>query len=520
MEDDGSWKDVPVKKNNRKKGFSGDKINNGNITKFYVTNLPTGCTPWEVSEFVKVFGDVAGVCVARKADKEGRKFGFISFRHVVDVKEMERALNGMKMGGFKLIANIARYAKENTGLFDVNREVMNDNLKEPAKPAKEYKIYNQAYVNQGRGRLFSDLFAKHSTDAGASSSMDVTDGKCIVIPDDTLAFKDLIGKALVGRCKELTVLRKLKDLLAESNIVGVSLSYLGCFFMFLKFDDEESCNSFLLDHPSWGRWFSSLDSWHGQSHPFERLAWVRVQGVPVHLAVNSVVDSIVGRFGKIVHGSQISKEEENLSSNWVGVLVGEGERIHEYVTLCCNKKQFRVWIEEEITDWAPEGMGEVRPAEEIVKPTAEFRSEIRSPVRENEKSEGREDDKSQEREDFGLRVDDNGLGVGNMGVDCVLPNFPNSQEVHVMNCNYNGNTNVSGPILVNNENAFYFKSVDKKKPNKKSVRLRPRNTKPGLKGNTSPISGERPRKRNRETGEFHFDLNVQVEDISTESPPG
>ncbi|MFS8004010.1 putative RNA-binding domain superfamily [Helianthus anomalus] len=32
-----------------------------NVTKFYVSNLPEGCTPWELRSCVEGFGAVSGV---------------------------------------------------------------------------------------------------------------------------------------------------------------------------------------------------------------------------------------------------------------------------------------------------------------------------------------------------------------------------------------------------------------------------------------------------------------------------
>ncbi|MFS8004938.1 putative RNA recognition motif domain, nucleotide-binding alpha-beta plait domain superfamily [Helianthus anomalus] len=104
------------KKSKNNGDFDGKRNLSRNISKFYVTNLPLGCNTWDVAEFVKVFGDVSGVYIARKKDKEGRRFCFVRFKNVADVKEVERALNGTKMGGHKLIANLARCAKENDGL--------------------------------------------------------------------------------------------------------------------------------------------------------------------------------------------------------------------------------------------------------------------------------------------------------------------------------------------------------------------------------------------------------------------
>ncbi|MFS7980374.1 hypothetical protein Hanom_Chr10g00938711 [Helianthus anomalus] len=100
--------------------------------------------------------------------------------------------------------------------------------------------------------------------------------------------------------------------------------------MLLKFADEGICVNFLLNHLTWGTWFTSLDSWSGQSFAFERLEWV-----------------------------QVSSEDGNISISWIGVLVREGDRIHEHITLHWKKRQFRVWIEEDISEWVPDCIGEV-----------------------------------------------------------------------------------------------------------------------------------------------------------------
>ncbi|KAM0007869.1 hypothetical protein Hdeb2414_s0004g00137611 [Helianthus debilis subsp. tardiflorus] len=141
--------------------------------------------------------------------------------------------------------------------------------------------------------------------------------------------------------------------------MGVSLSYLGGLYMLVKFEDEVSCVNFMTDHSCWKDWFSILDPWDNQSLPFERLAWVKVLGVPMHLADNDVLNNIAEQFGKIVHGSQLEAEDGNLSVSWIGLLVGEGVRIQDQVTLRWKNKQFRVWVEEVINELVPDSIGKV-----------------------------------------------------------------------------------------------------------------------------------------------------------------
>ncbi|MFS8018065.1 hypothetical protein Hanom_Chr15g01387751 [Helianthus anomalus] len=56
---------------------------------------------------------------------------------------------------------------------------------------------------------------------------------------------------------------------------------------------------------------------------------------------------------------------------------------------------------------------------------------------------------------------------------------------------------------------YFFNSADQDlRPNKRYVKIRPRCKAHPKPGQSSPISGERPKKRPREEGTFNFDLNV------------
>ncbi|KAJ0726702.1 hypothetical protein HanPI659440_Chr12g0473371 [Helianthus annuus] len=224
---------------------------------------------------------------------------------------MERALNGTKMGGSKLVVNLARYSKENAGFKGGKYREEEANVKKQPVSAQEVKNQYQKNVH-GRVRLFSDLFKSDPSNSVSKSNPAVEVGISIDIVDNTSAFSELTGRALVGRCKDLVTLRTLNSILAENKTRGVSLSYLGGLSMLLKFDSEESCVNLLMDHHRWKSWFSNLDPWNCQSLPFERLVWVKVQGVPMHLVENDVINNIAEHFGKVVHGSQLSSDDDNI----------------------------------------------------------------------------------------------------------------------------------------------------------------------------------------------------------------
>ncbi|KAJ0522978.1 hypothetical protein HanIR_Chr10g0488731 [Helianthus annuus] len=179
-----------------------------------------------------------------------------------------------------------------------------------------------------------------------------------------MAFKELSGKALVGRCANIKMLNNIKSVLIEAGIQNFSLSYLGGMSVLVKFSNEEDSNSLVGSFDRWKNWFSTLDCWMGQSMPFERIAWIKFFGVPIHLAVDEIYDSIAGRFGKVIHASQRSSEDSDLSVNCIGVLIGDGTRIAEESTIKWKDRMYKVWVEEELADWIPKCLESKEPSEE------------------------------------------------------------------------------------------------------------------------------------------------------------
>ncbi|MFS7952658.1 hypothetical protein Hanom_Chr07g00609431 [Helianthus anomalus] len=100
--------------------------------------------------------------------------------------------------------------------------------------------------------------------------------------------------------------------------------------------------------------FSAITVWEGQTFSFERLAWLKVQGIPLHLLTNEFIDLVGGLFGMIVHKANRSERDRDLSFEYVGVLVGDGKRISEEIMLNWKNRRFRILVMEELGDWVPD----------------------------------------------------------------------------------------------------------------------------------------------------------------------
>ncbi|KAL9996164.1 hypothetical protein Hdeb2414_s0735g00941091 [Helianthus debilis subsp. tardiflorus] len=132
------------------------------------------------------------------------------------------------------------------------------------------------------------------------------------------------------------------------------VQYLGGLDLLVSFEDAESAQMFRFAAETMKEIFSLVSLWEGQSLGFERVAWLKVQGIPLHLVSNEVTDAVGGMIGKVMHKANRSESDRDLSFEYVGVLVEDGKRISEEIMLVWRNRKFRVWIVEEAGDWVPD----------------------------------------------------------------------------------------------------------------------------------------------------------------------
>ncbi|KAJ0815266.1 putative RNA recognition motif domain, nucleotide-binding alpha-beta plait domain superfamily [Helianthus annuus] len=329
------------------------------ILKLFVSNLPDGSTPWELTCFMQSFGDVWKSYVAKKRDKAGKRFGFVSFKYVRDGKELVTKINGVSMGGCKLMVNVARFAVENNGLErESERNMKGDGESERLKStvglgAGSFSHEGQKSFAWRGGRSFRDVVgfgaAASELRVGGSSSE-----KVVSVPDGVSGCVDLFRKAVVGRTVDLDTLVFFDRLLSIGKVKFVKIQFLGGLSIMVSFESSEEAEAFLQNKKLWGPWFSNLDLWEGQTLAVERVAWIRVQGLPLHLVDSEILRKIGEAYGKILYVPKDVGEESDLSFQRVAVLAGNDARIKEFLCIKWKDKSFRVWVMEEEEVWVPD----------------------------------------------------------------------------------------------------------------------------------------------------------------------
>ncbi|KAJ0754860.1 putative RNA recognition motif domain, nucleotide-binding alpha-beta plait domain superfamily [Helianthus annuus] len=319
-----------------------------NVIKFFVTNLPEKSSAKEIGDFFCAFGDVVGVYVARKRDNVGNRFGFISFSGARNRLDLEESLKSVRMGNNKLRINIARFASENS-----NESIPKEYGPHHSQRSGSNQVdgglprTSRPFVPNPLGSAYRDILV-------GNSKNNRLEEKVVEVSSFVKPFVSWLGKSLIVRTSGLSTLVKMDKLMENCVGLKVQIKYVGGLYLLLVFDSLEEMLSFKESDPNAKDWFSWMEVWEGQVLPFERIAWLKISGVPIQLLDNEVFDSVGRLFRKVVHASSISIDSSDLTYDLVGVLIGDGGRISEPVTLKWKDRKFVVWVHEETGEWVPD----------------------------------------------------------------------------------------------------------------------------------------------------------------------
>ncbi|KAF5784274.1 hypothetical protein HanXRQr2_Chr11g0517601 [Helianthus annuus] len=178
--------------------------------------------------------------------------------------------------------------------------------------------------------------------------------RSVVVPDRTSAFKGFSGSAVIGRTVDLETLVDFDKLLRIAKVDFLRIQYVGGLTILLSFLDEAAAGRFLEARHIWGPWFVKLELWAGQTLPLERVAWIKMHGIPLNLMEVDVFSQVGELFGKVLFVPKDVEEDHDLSVVKIGVLMGDARRCNEMVSLRWKDRIFRIWVDEELEDWVPD----------------------------------------------------------------------------------------------------------------------------------------------------------------------
>ncbi|KAM0014419.1 hypothetical protein Hdeb2414_s0036g00732071 [Helianthus debilis subsp. tardiflorus] len=162
------------------------------------------------------------------------------------------------------------------------------------------------------------------------------------------------GYGAVGRVSDFHKLSKLRIWLDLVGQAKVGIRYLGGFWVMLLFESDFCMEGFVRTNEVWEVCFDSLIRWEGQLIHMERIAWLKLYGIPLNLYDNGLFNEIGGKFGTVVQQAELNGSVADLSYVTIGVLCKPELRINQIISIRWKEEEFSVVVEEETGEWIPD----------------------------------------------------------------------------------------------------------------------------------------------------------------------
>ncbi|KAL4581773.1 hypothetical protein LXL04_006301 [Taraxacum kok-saghyz] len=323
------WREVR-RRHTAPKNFTGDR-NDPNITSFYISNLPGDATKSEIWRPCSRLGRLVDVYIAGRRDANGVFFAFVRFERVANHDKLEEELNNLACRGRKLTANLAKH---------------------PRKPAAQMPSRSAVVAPLARG------FPPAAR--GPCSFADVAKGKSASVsaaPVVLTCISEIVDwskeATIIGEAKDFDTLCNFPSLIALEGYDVAECKYLGGMQVVIKFKSPGDAEVFKANKCVWLKWFVWVEHLGKKSTSFERIAWLKITGVPIHAWDDANFAAIAGIYGKVLVNFNSFWSCKDVSYGKICLLTGSRKRLNEEILVLVNGVSIKIGIFEVEDDWAP-----------------------------------------------------------------------------------------------------------------------------------------------------------------------
>ncbi|GJW78885.1 RNA-directed DNA polymerase, eukaryota [Tanacetum coccineum] len=132
----------------------------------------------------------------------------------------------------------------------------------------------------------------------------------MVLDDSHIVHRDL-SFHVMGEAKQFMSIQKLPSILSKEGFPNVKLMYLGGLWVMVEFTSMITKEKF-LQHVGVSSWFNSLSNAQLDFVSKERIVWVDIEGVPLHLWSHATFTKIGSKWGEEDKGSKFYSDDESV----------------------------------------------------------------------------------------------------------------------------------------------------------------------------------------------------------------
>ncbi|CAH1418163.1 unnamed protein product [Lactuca virosa] len=177
--------------------------------------------------------------------------------------------------------------------------------------------------------------------------------RLIQLQRDAQAYHRLHRTSLIREALTLDHLGHTPKLLRDNGETDLEITYVGGLRVLFLFDGSVDAKDFLNNENRWKE-FLKLVNWSDKTDmQVERVAWIRIIGLPLYLWGDRNFASITEWLGKTIAPYEDLSNRVDLSCPKIGILTSRKTRINDELQVSIDGRVLKIGITEFDEDWFP-----------------------------------------------------------------------------------------------------------------------------------------------------------------------
>ncbi|GKV27405.1 hypothetical protein SLEP1_g36578 [Rubroshorea leprosula] len=281
-------------------------------TPYFFSNFPEDWSYEEMWRTFLKFGRVYDIYSPSRKSRSGVRFGFVRFLNVHDIRELERQLDQIWVGGRKLWVNIPKYGDE-------KKVELKGRIGQEARPIDQSRSYAEALKGHGVGKMEGASEGHLSADLVRRT--EIKNREVFGIKDSRKVWKEKgrgaswagmeykikeedcawLEGCYVGTTRSVEMVRNLQEKFYMEGYFFCRVRAMGGKMVLLDCEDKEELKDLVEMAADWlGQWFEEIQPWSPELVAHERFVWIRCQGVPLNAWRSDFFEKMGSSWGKFI----------------------------------------------------------------------------------------------------------------------------------------------------------------------------------------------------------------------------
>nr|GEZ54388.1 RNA-directed DNA polymerase, eukaryota, nucleotide-binding alpha-beta plait domain protein [Tanacetum cinerariifolium] len=286
----------------------------------FVTNFPDSTSSKDLWKLCQAYGTVVDVYIPNRRSKLRKRFAFVRFIRVDNVDRLVSNLCTLWIGRMHLHANIVRFERR------------------PVSVPKGSVSQNSKSHCDLAGKTFASAVTANIT-SNPPKPVLVLDDTCEVIRD--------LDNFVMGEVTQFSSINNLKVILSNEGFNNVNVTYLGGLWVMLEANSVKVKRN-LLKHVGVASWFKSLSNAQADFAAKERIVWVDIEGIPLHVWSRNTFRKIGAKWGEMFeledgNDDHFARKRICIKTSQVGIILESFKVIVKGKVFWVRAKELFVW---------------------------------------------------------------------------------------------------------------------------------------------------------------------------------